>query len=833
MEYEYKEFKISEGKVIHIAYGTPLPAKMCHVSIIPENNDNEIICDSPSPSPSPIVVYRDIDGKYKYQPYHVFKKYDNLMTDICKDIMDAYLPCGQKNSGNYKYHFKERRETFACSFSIRIGENLFSAVTTKIDDTQFYTSYNNYSFFTSVLDGVGINRREIDTKLEEMYQHAPSIHIVHEKSLPARMCYVSIIPENKDNKIICDSPIVVYRDIDGKYKYQPYHVFKKYNDLMTDICKDILDAYPPCGQKRSGNYKYHVERCRDTFVCVFSVRIGENLFSAVTIKFADTQFYTSYNNYRFFNSVLNSFAINRNDIDTKLKKMYLDEEEKKYSVPSDPDKIILAVSLSADRTPGIYHAKLMYKSERTSDSDIKITYHIDDSIELSCNDPQIKVTDANLRMYITNALQNEFSQSTLDKKYFIKENTTTKQPREEKEKTRMGRIKNAESFIPEEIDNCDLRQKYAKSALMCYRKNQLLREVYSLKSEKAGDEEKWYINKLAKRKTNKLRYLNDISLSSLEVLSWLNDLKYVHKESLIDLIESGIIDWGNNVKVDSALKKMSSYGLIDELKFVSIDSSINENNESSESSESKDKTFVPLTDKPTTTTIYALGEAGARLLKDTGRLGQYNPFDRFQDGNVVKARLTANQWLVYWLYAYPEVFKEQYYPARVLYVSSLIRSGARFHASVECKDTLIVGEPLRRTDEHQKERFKKELINKFERFMTILDPENTENVFCSSDSVYIPKKNIICYICEDEAHIEEVYGILKDKMKEYPGQKIWFTTDLKTHNYDQKGKRFIVFDEKDSSGFVDLNKELGLGEERASWDPTVCPKASAPTDKNK
>ena len=56
------------------------------------------------------------------------------------------------------------------------------------------------------------------------------------------------------------------------------------------------------------------------------------------------------------------------------------------------------------------------------------------------------------------------------------------------------------------------------------------------------------------------------------------------------------------------------------------------------------------------------------------------------------------------------------------------------------------------------------------------------------------------------------------RFDKYAEQEIWFTTDLKTHNYNEEGKRFIVFDQNGTAEYVDLNARFGLGKERADWE---------------
>lgn len=356
-------------------------------------------------------------------------------------------------------------------------------------------------------------------------------------------------------------------------------------------------------------------------------------------------------------------------------------------------------------------------------------------------------------------------------------------------------------------ENCTNCCKCVKVPLLYYRDNQVLREHYLIQKE--DTENIWYIDKWRQRKTEHLNDLGHISPLQLDILSWISKLRYIQKAALIDIVRAGIINDNSDVQFNTALENMCSYGLIDELKFVSI-----QNN----SIIAKNDNRVQLNGRPPNSSIYTLGEAGAKLLRDIGREGQYNPFDRFQDGNVVKAKLAANQWLIYWLYAYRDKFSRQYYTSRKIYVRDVEQSGVRIHAAVKCDNTFIVGEPVRRTANDLKKQFQDELLDKFDRFMIVFDDAKQDDIFSSYDKVFLPEKKIICYICEDLNHVDEVYYMLQSKREKYPNQEIWFTTDLKTHNYNEEGQRFIVFNDEGKPGFVDLNKRFDLGEERSDWE---------------
>lgn len=407
------------------------------------------------------------------------------------------------------------------------------------------------------------------------------------------------------------------------------------------------------------------------------------------------------------------------------------------------------------------------------------------------------------------------------------ESTITSSENSDNEKTLLGRTKNAKSEknskCPRNRLICEECKKCYKPPLLYYRPNQSLRETYLIKEEN----NRYYLSKVATRLMWPLVWLGDISSIELDILTWLNSLRYISNEMLIDIIEPNVIKskqyakdqkWKN--RLNKILGSMANYGLVDEMRFVAL---------RSDAVDTKDRNIIPIDGKPPKTKIYTLGEAGAKLLKEVGRDGFYNEFERFQDGNMVKAKLSANQWLIYWLYAYRNKVSE-YYTIRTIYVPGVDFSGARFYATVTCGNTLIVGEPVRRTDDKQRVQQQKDLLNKFERFMMIFDNANQENLFSSRDKVYLPQNKIVCYICEDLNHIDEVHKMLQSMLKsdnaflkeKYEKQEIWFTTDLKTHNYNEEGERFIVYNSDGHQAFVDLSSQrFGLGRERAWWDPTV------------
>jgi len=337
------------------------------------------------------------------------------------------------------------------------------------------------------------------------------------------------------------------------------------------------------------------------------------------------------------------------------------------------------------------------------------------------------------------------------------------------EKTRFGRVKNALS------DN-----------VITFRRNQVLREEHILNGEF--------------KRVMPMNRLQQISAFETDVLTWINELRYTTSDMLTDLVEAGIIFSGTlnfqKNKLPKQMGELNQYGLVDISRFATLD----DTGRLIEDSKMRSIAY-----------IYTLGYYGDRVLKQLGREHQYNAFERFQDGNIVKAILAVNQWLVYWLAAYPQEFIGNYQSSRVVYIRDAQINGARLHASVVRGDCIVIGEPVRRSDQKDKEQ---QIRDKFQRFMDIFSAD-ASSLYCSYNVVDFPAQKILCYICEDEAHIEEVHEMLLPCLQNYPGQEIWFTTDLKMHNYNEEGKRFITFGSQSQPEYVNMEQRLSLGKERA------------------
>lgn len=327
-----------------------------------------------------------------------------------------------------------------------------------------------------------------------------------------------------------------------------------------------------------------------------------------------------------------------------------------------------------------------------------------------------------------------------------------------------------------EITNCG-RVKNARSAnLLCYRDSQ---QLQLMKSERP----------------KKIQSLQEVSALELDVLSWINTLRYLTNSMLIDLVESGL------VSIDpehSPTRKMLNHTLLKmrDFKLVKLSRFITTNK-----------------DEKSVTQIFTLDKFGKNLLSELDRDYRYNHFELFQDGNIVKATLAANQWLVYWLSCYPEVFANSYEPSRVLYLRDQERTGARLHATVTCGDTVLVGVPVRRAA--TAEAMADTLRNKMQRLLALFSAEPGE-VFSRYSEIRFPSRPIICLICEDDEHALAVHRLLTDLLHENPDQEVWYTTDLKMFNYNEEGQRFFIHTPDEKQEYINLPQRLPLGQER-TW----------------
>ena len=339
---------------------------------------------------------------------------------------------------------------------------------------------------------------------------------------------------------------------------------------------------------------------------------------------------------------------------------------------------------------------------------------------------------------------------------------------------------------------CGRAKNAAAAQLLCYRERQQLQVQSLLDPETPAPK--------------KMATLQSVSPMQMSALTWINNLRYATNNMIIDLVESGWIPKDTQFsftrsKLNQRLAEMSSYDLIDISKFVTM----HEAHPDDSASEAL-------------ANIYTLGVKGKTLLSELGRDFMYNAFALFQEGNVIKAILAANQWLVYWLSCYPQEFRSsQYYEfSRVIYLRDVDRSGARLHATVSFGDVVLIGEPVRR--EKNEDELASWITNKMSRLIMLFsaEPDKLYSRTFKTSTICFSSRPIICLICEDEDHARAVHKYLCPLLDSNPEQEVWYTTDLKMFNYNQEGQRFFVFSPDGTQEYIDLAKRLNLGPER-SW----------------
>ena len=556
-----------------------------------------------------------------------------------------------------------------------------------------------------------------------------------------------------------------------KYRFQDERI---YTQISASIRKNFSEETQVTDNVRIREPEYILTLYgwKKSFTCTATVE-GNNL----ALKAQITEMRSGFVFVSFYNGKqIQASSETLKRIQASLVKKYK-EEKRTYLVPPAEKKYTThSIEYSADaEEKGKYYA--VVSLEENVSREFVIFYCGDQKIhilERVSDNKTISFNDRALFECLRDGFFEKFSRDELEIYIKARVNTETQ--------TQYMRIKNAKA-----------------ANVLCYRENQILAEEHILVNQK--------------RKVLNLFILKDLTSFEVEILSWINIFRYVTSDMITDLFAARLISAEKSSYSKAFLsQKMSSinrFGLVDISRFATLDET------------------GKIIDDPHTQSIarvYTLGANGATLLSQVGRRYHYNAFERFQNANIVKAILAANQWLVYWLFAYPERMENNYQAKRVLYLRGVQLSGARIYASVVCKncegvETLIIGEPVRRASETDAEQAAN-VCDKFDRLVAIFRASEGD-IYSSFDIVKLPNKKIICYICEDMEHVNEVYNMLRDKIQKYAEQEIWFTTDLKMHNYDQEGERFGVMNKDGVWMSVNLNERFGLGKERASWDDTV------------
>ena len=297
---------------------------------------------------------------------------------------------------------------------------------------------------------------------------------------------------------------------------------------------------------------------------------------------------------------------------------------------------------------------------------------------------------------------------------------------------------------------------------------------------------------------------NDIGAFEIDTLSLIEKFRYMTNAMIIDMFASGYTSHGwrniNLHRLSDIFKRLARYNLVTISKFVTVD-------ETEKDSIAAEENFQ----------IYSLADVGARLLSELNREHRYNPFDIYQNGNDVKSVLAINQWLTYWLSSYPDEIKNDYDTAKVIHVVGAKKNGAKIYGTVTCNDILMIGEPVRRTYDFELSNEKESIKEKLVRMVSIInfDGDLYAAKNYKTEAFHTGKETIICYVCEDDEHVNEIWDTISSVIQDFPRDRIWFATDTRLYNYSSEGERFFWFDDDGNRYIVDLNKRLGLGKERS------------------
>ena len=294
-----------------------------------------------------------------------------------------------------------------------------------------------------------------------------------------------------------------------------------------------------------------------------------------------------------------------------------------------------------------------------------------------------------------------------------------------------------------------------------------------------------------------------ISIIDLEILSYVAKFRFITSAMLTDLYSGGYITSETQTKrytqtkLNDRLSMLNKHHLITSCRFIQVD-------------EQGNLDF----DRISVGQIHVLSQSGGLLLRDLGREATAQAFDVYQDGRTARDRLCVNQWVVYWLSAYPEVVSMQFGFNQVAFGLREQLNGARIPAWVYVGDQMLIGQPARRCDERDRQNAQEEMINKIHRVDSLFG--DLEHVYSFDGDDYIPmslkKRPIIQYVCEDQEHMQETAGLLL--AQQLNGQEIWLTYDQRLFNYEFEGKRFWRLDGNHEPQWIDPGAVFGIGEER-------------------
>ena len=286
----------------------------------------------------------------------------------------------------------------------------------------------------------------------------------------------------------------------------------------------------------------------------------------------------------------------------------------------------------------------------------------------------------------------------------------------------------------------------------------------------------------------------------IEILVWISRFKYAVKSMILDLALSGCIVTGANRKINAdkmtdIMDRLYKYDLIETSRFISVD----DNGDPLE--EGKQAKYR----------VHTLGATGYNLLKEIGRQPERrSPFSILADGNTVKKQLAANQWLVYWLTHYSSNDILDYSINQKIDMIGPEWNGAKIYAIIYLETCTIIAEPIRRCEDFELSRHTEEINEKLLRLTELLD--NIDKLYNSyRQQIVFPSRPIICLICEDDEHMNEIARNTEDLVKNNKQQDFWFTTDSRMYNYDYCGNRMNRLNNSKIES-IDLCSVIGIDE---------------------
>ena len=473
-----------------------------------------------------------------------------------------------------------------------------------------------------------------------------------------------------------------------------------------------------------------------------------------TCKFEKTDYYA---NVRLDSLWINGFKIEWSAKDKKINiimpSVQTIEDEKRLI--SDANK----------REEIISRVQEMYQRNQSS----SLQKNVEENKNMMCEDsaPPIPQTSAN------QTLENQ-------------ENDGNEEERNEKKpKNAFGRVYNADD-----------------SLLLKYIAGNVLRPVEMIDKLQAG--ELYYPTKLDEGKCIYAINSGIIKPLDIEILSQLARFRYLTSAMTIDLYSAGCIVEDKSIphftqtRLLKRINILMKYNLITVCRFISVDE-----NEG-------DYDFT----QQSVGRIYTLNANGATLLQELGREASAKAFDSYQDAAVVRERLCINQWIVYWLNAYPEVVDNHFDFNTIIYRYDLEMSGVRLPSRIVVKDQMLIGQYVRRCAAEDVQESHDDMLNKLARYGEVFS--DTNKLFSYKNNVYAPiklqKRPIINYICEDEQHMNEVAEIIKPNLPK--GLEVWLTYDQRIFNYEFEGRRFWRMDNTHEPKWIGADEVFYIGQER-------------------